>query len=94
MFIGSIIFEVIKSIKSNIDLSKNLIPFKIPKDSVAGIEKILIMPNITAQAFILENLNLSVRVAQGPSRILIPDVTAAQNKRIKKAKEIMLPQGI
>ena len=46
------------------------------------------------QAFVLENLNLSMRVAQGPSIILIPEVTAAQKSNIKNAQATIFPQGI
>ena len=94
VFIGSIILEVKKSRKSKIDLSRNFIPLKSPNDRVAGIAKIPIIANNMQQAFILEILNLSISVAQGPSRILIPEVTAAQNSRIKNAHEIIFPQGI
>jgi hypothetical protein len=83
-----------KSRKSNIVLSKILIPSKIPKDNVAGIAITEIIPNRMAHAFILDILNLSIIVAQGPSRILIPEVTAAQKSKTKNAQEIILPQGI
>jgi hypothetical protein len=75
-------------------LSKILTPSRMPKDKVAGIAKTEIVPNRMAHAFILDILNLSIIVAQGPSRILIPEVTAAQKSRTKNAQEIIFPQGI
>ena len=93
-FKGNIRFDVIKSRKSNIVLSKILTPFSIPKERVAGIAITEIIPNKMEHAFILDILNLSIIVAHGPSRILIPEVTAAQNSKMKNAQAIMLPQGI
>ncbi len=83
-----------KSRKSNIVLSKILIPSRTPKDNVAGIAITVIIPNRMAHAFILDILNLSIIVAHGPSRMLIPEVTAAQKSRTKNAQEITFPQGI
>jgi hypothetical protein len=93
VFIGSIIFDVKKSKKSKIVLPNNFISPKSPNDSVAGIAITAIALNSIILALILEILNLSIRVAQGPSKMLIPEVTAAQNSSIKNAKEIMFPNG-
>ena len=64
---------------------------KIPKDNDAGTENIDIMINNMQQALSLDILNLSTRVAQGPSIMLIPEVTAAQNSNTKNAADIRLP---
>lgn len=61
---------------------------KIPKDKVAGIARADIIKNNIVQAFILDILNLSVNDAHGPSTILMPEVTAAQNNNTKNASEI------
>lgn len=94
VFSGSIIFEVKKSKNSKSVLSNILKSFKSPNDSVVGIAISEIIVNKIVQAFALEILNLSTRVAQGPSTMLIPDVTAAQNNKIKNAEEIRFPNGI
>ena len=94
VFNGSITFEVKKSKKSKIDLSKILQFPRSPNESVAGTARADINTNKITHAFCLDILNLSIRVAQGPSRILIPEVTAAQNNKIKNAQETTLPYGI
>lgn len=86
-------FEVVKSRKSKMVLLNRVNLFKRPKDKVAGIAIKDIIPNNIAQDFILEILNCSISVAQGASKILIPDVTAAQNSRTKNAKDTKLPNG-
>ena len=88
---GSIIFDVKKSRKSKIVRPKILISPKIPNDRVAGIAMSEIIRNNMQQALILVILNLSISVAHGPSTILMPEVTAAQNNSMKNAKETILP---
>jgi len=84
-------FDVKKSRKSNI-VFPNIVAFSNnPKDNVAGIATTEIRINKITDAFILDILNLSIKVAQGPSTILIPDVIAADNKSTKNAQEIILP---
>jgi hypothetical protein len=75
-------------------LSNNFILPSKPNDKVAGIASSVIAKNIRVQALIRDILNRSIRVAQGPSTILIPDVTAAQKRSTKNAKEIKFPKGI
>ena len=88
---GSIIFDVKKSKKSNIVRPNIIMWSKTPNDSVAGIAIREIIKNSMQHALILDILNLSISVAHGPSIILIPEVIAAQNSKIKNAKETTLP---
>ncbi len=90
---GSIIFDVKKSKKSNIVRPKILTSPKIPNDNVAGIAISEIIKNSILQALILDILNLSINVAQGPSIILMPEVTAALKSNTKNAKETKFPYG-
>ena len=94
VFNGNIIFDVIKSRKSKRDLSKIFKSDNKPNDNVAGIANAEIMQNKIVHAFILEILNLSIKDAHGPSKTLIPEVTAAQNNKMKNAHEIIFPKGI
>lgn len=94
VFSGSMTFDVKKSKKSNMDLLKIKQPFSMPNDKVAGIAIIEIKINSSVQAFILDILNLSVIVAHGPSRTLIPEVIAAQSNNIKNSNATMLPPDI
>ena len=91
---GSITFDVRKSRKSNKVLPIIFTSPKIPKDKVAGIAIADIMQNSMVQAFVRDILNLSISVAQGPSTILIPEVSAAQNNKTKNANETKFPHGI
>ena len=93
-FKGNKIFDAEKSSISNIVLSKSFKLFKIPKDNVAGMLIADTMKNIKMLAFTRDNLNLSTKVAHGTSNMLIPEVIAAQNNKIKNAPAITLPQGI
>ena len=90
-FIGIKTFAVIKSKKSKIVFWKIVRCFKRPKDNVAGIAIIEIIPNKIADALTLEILNLSIKVATGTSKILIPDVNAATRRNIKNAIKTRLP---
>ena len=92
-FNGNNIFDVVKSRKSKIDLPIIDTSLSFPNESAAGIDISEIKINKIVQALILETLHFSIRVAHGASRILIPEVTAAQNKRTKNANEIILPNG-
>ena len=87
-------FDVVKSRKSKIDFPQIFTPLNKPKDKDAGIASIEIIINNNKQALVLVMLNFSIIVAQGASRILMPEVTAAQNKSTKNAKEIIFPKGI
>ncbi len=84
-FKGNNIFDAEKSSISKIVLSNNFRLFKTPKDNVAGTLIDATIKNIIIHAFNLDNLNLSTKVAQGTSSMLIPDVIAAQNNKIKNA---------
>ena len=87
-------FDVVKSKRSKRVLSKSLKLPKSPKDNVVGIAINEIMKNNITQAFVLEILNLSIKVAQGPSTMLMPEVSAAQKRSTKNAQETTLPKGI
>ena len=61
------------------------------KDNVAGIAHKDIIQNKKALALTLVNLNLSTKIAHDTSKILIPEVTEAQNNNIKNKLEIASP---
>ena len=90
-FKGSIKFEVTKSRRSKRVLPKILKCSKIPKDSVVGIAIKDMITNKSAQAFVLEILNLSIREAHGPSIMLIPEVSAALKSKMKNAQATIFP---
>ena len=52
-----------------------------PKDKEAKIEIIPTIINKITLDFNLENLNFSINVAHGASKMLIPEVRAAQNNK-------------
>ena len=87
-------FDDVKSSKSKNDLSKNFTFSKSPKESVAGIAISAIRIKIRTLAFSLDILNLSINVAVGTSKILIPEVKAATNNNTKNAAETTFPKGI
>ena len=93
-FKGISIFDAEKSSISKIVFPNSFISPKIPNDKVAGMLIKATAKNIIIHAFNLDIFNLSTKVAQGTSSMLIPDVTAAQNNKIKNAPAIMFPQGI
>ena len=90
-FIGINTFAVIKSKKSKIVFWKIVRCFNKPKDNVAGIAIIEIIPNKIVDALTLEILNLSIKVATGTSKMLIPDVNAATRRNTKNAIKTRLP---
>ena len=61
--------------------------FNIPKDKVASVESIAITTNKITLAFVLEIFNLSTSDAIGTSKILMPEVRAANKINIKNAVE-------
>ncbi len=93
-FNGINMFEVIKSRKSKSVLPNIFNPLNIQNDNVVGIAIAEIIKNKIVQALLRDIPNLSTIVAQGPSTILIPDVTAAQKSSTKNATEMKSPNGI
>lgn len=57
--------------------------FKTPKDNAAGIEITATIEDINNEALVLVILKFSINAATATSRILIPEVSAAKNKREK-----------
>ena len=92
--IGIKIFEVTKSRKSKIVLPNNLISPKALKESVAGIARAEIIIKSKMHDFNLVNLNLSLKVATETSRMLMPEVKAAQKSNIKNKSATIFPCGI
>ena len=70
------------------------ISFKIPNDNVARTEITPIITNNMLLALILEILQFSINDAMGTSRMLMPDVMAANKSNIKNKIETMFPKGI
>ena len=90
VFKGSIMFDVVKSRKSK-NVLPNILKFsKSPKDRVAGIAIIAIIKNIIDVAFSLVILNFSINAAVGASTMLIPDVNAANKRKIKNKQFLLL----
>lgn len=84
-------FEVIKSKKSKTFFPKIRKSPNKPKERAAGIEIAAIIQKETTHAFIREMCNLSAKEAIGTSIILIPEVTAAANNKIKNAADTIFP---
>ena len=93
-FIGIKIFAVRKSRLSKIVFPQILKLFKSPNDKLAKMDKIATDIETKTFALILVIFALSIKLATGTSKILIPDVSAAKNNRMKNAPEIISLYGI
>jgi len=80
-----------KSKKSKIVLAKILHSTKIPKDNEAKIDIREIKMNKIKQALARETPIRSVKDDTGTSKILIPEVIAANNNNTKKAIATISP---
>lgn len=90
---GKSIFEVVKSSKSKNVLSASLKLANGPKDKVAGILTAAIIKLTIIVAFLRERLKFSINEEIEVSIILIPDVIAAKNNRIKNTTPNSKEQG-